>query len=166
MSILSPNWKRLRNQISCFLAIVMVTGISWAQAPAAAEKDLRDFIHYSLVANADMAQAHAQARAQAQAQVRAQTQAQTEAGSKTGWSSATDAEGEMRKALASVAEGGCGWLSHQMRRAVPEGGCGCLRCERSVCIRPTTADRRLFMCICTHVAFLLLVGMLLQRWNR
>jgi len=22
------------------------------------------------------------------------------------------------------------------------------------------------MCICTHVAFLLLVGMLLQRWNR
>ena len=61
MSIISPNWKRLRNQISCFLAIIMVTGISWAQQPADAETNLKDFVHYALVANADLAEAHAKA---------------------------------------------------------------------------------------------------------
>lgn len=61
MSIISPNWNRLRHGISFLMATVLVTGLAWGQQTSDSETNLKDFIHYALVANTKMAEAHAQA---------------------------------------------------------------------------------------------------------
>ena len=61
MSIISPNWKRLRHGSCLLVAMVMATSLAWGQQASDSETNLDDFIHYALVANAKMAEAHAQA---------------------------------------------------------------------------------------------------------
>ncbi|MEE2906566.1 MAG: hypothetical protein VX527_01920 [Planctomycetota bacterium] len=61
MSIISPNWNLLRHGISFLMATVLVTGVAWGQQTSDPATNLKDFIHYALVANAKMAEAHAQA---------------------------------------------------------------------------------------------------------
>ncbi|MCH2161798.1 MAG: hypothetical protein MK085_07985, partial [Phycisphaerales bacterium] len=61
MSIISPLWNMLRLRMAPVLAVVLLSSMAHAQQASDPTTNLEDFVHYALVANPQMAEAHAQA---------------------------------------------------------------------------------------------------------